>query len=161
MIGSFLIYSLSPWLVLAALGLALGCPWLDLGAHLAQFELPLGALGAPWAPFGVPWGFLGGPLGVPGGPLGCPGRFSQICRKLDAQFRANVSILQCLRIKNGLAEFIPGSPGSRLSAQSGARAAVPNPTSRAGGQDDVSLEQTPSNYLMSIMDIVYVYVIAH
>ena len=82
------------------------------------------------------------PLGYLGGALGCPGLFSQICRKLDAQFRANVSILQCLRIKNSLAELIRGS---RLSAQSGARAAVPNPTSRAGGQDDVSLEQTPSN----------------
>ena len=87
------------------------------------------------------------PLGYLGAALGCPGLFSQICRKLDAQFRANVSILQCLRIKNCLAEFIRGSPGSRGSAQSGARAAVPNPTSRARGQDDVSLEQTPSNEL--------------
>ena len=78
LIGSFVIYSLSSWLVLVALGLALGCPWLDLGAHLVPFELPLGALGAPWGPSGVPWGSLGGPLGVPGGPLGCPGRFSQI-----------------------------------------------------------------------------------
>ena len=71
--------------------------------------------------------------------------------KIGRPIPTDVSILQCLRIKNGLAEFIPGSPGSpgsRLSAQSGARAAVPNPTSRAGGQDDVSLEQTPSNYII-------------
>ena len=56
LIGSFLIYSLSPWLVLVALGLALGCPWLDLGAHLVPFELPLGALGTQWDPLEVPRG---------------------------------------------------------------------------------------------------------
>ena len=33
--------------------------------------------------------------------------------------------------QNGLAELIPGNPGS---AQSGARAAVPKPTSRAGAR---------------------------
>ena len=37
-----MIYSLSSWLVLVALGLALGRPWLDFGAHLAPFLLLLG-----------------------------------------------------------------------------------------------------------------------
>ena len=57
------------------------------------------------------------PLGYLGGALGCTGRFSQICRKLDAQFRANVSILQCLRIESSLPELSrqsPGSPGSGI-----------------------------------------------
>ena len=115
-----LIYSLSSWLVLVARGLALGCLWLELGAHLAPFGLPLdplgapwgpsgvpwgslGApLGAPWCPLGVPWGSLGDPLGVPWGALGCPRQFSQICRKLDAQFRANVSICTRQRIESSL-----------------------------------------------------------
>ena len=145
-----LIYSLSSWLVLVARGLALGCLWLEFGAHLAPFGLPLDPLGAPWGPSGVPWGplglpwgphgvpgeslgvlwvSLGGPLGVPrgslGGPLevpwgalGCTGRFSEICRKLDAQFRAKVSILQCLRIESSLPVLCTQSrqsPGSRGS----------------------------------------------
>ena len=58
------------------------------------------------------------PLGYLGGALGCPGLFSQICRKLDAQFRANVSILQCLRIESSLPELSTqsrGSPGTRGS----------------------------------------------
>ena len=70
-----LIYSLSFWLVLVALGMALGCPWLDFGAHLALFGLPLGFLGSLWGPLGVPWGSLGGPLGVPSGPWGSLGVF--------------------------------------------------------------------------------------
>ena len=76
-IGSFLIYSLSSWLVCVALGLALGSPWLDLGAHLGPFGLPLRPLGTPWgplgvprAPLGLPWGSLGVPWGSLWGPLG-------------------------------------------------------------------------------------------
>ena len=149
-----MIYSLSSWLVLVALGLALGCLWRfwhPLGflfAALGPLGDPIGSLEGPLGPLGPPLGVPPGSLWVPLGCLGCTGRFSQICRKLDAQFRANVSILQCLRIKNSLAEFIPGSRGSRLSAQSGARAAVPNPTSRAGGQDDVSFTNSLKLYAL-------------
>ena len=141
LIGSLLIYSLSSWLVLVALGLALGCLWRfwrPLGflfAALGPLGDPIGSLGGP---SGVPWGpseILGGPLGVPWDALGCTGRFLQICRKLDAQFRANVSILQCLRIESSLPEFSRGSRGSTQSTQStrsGMWPAHDTPSSRRG-----------------------------
>ena len=93
LIGSFLIYSLSSWLVLVALGLALGCLWRfwrPLGflfAALVSLEDPMwslgdpldfprgslwGPLGTPWGPSGVPWRPLGAPWGVPWGPSGIP-----------------------------------------------------------------------------------------
>ena len=97
--------------------------WLDFGAHLAPFDLPLGPLGPPWAPFEVHGGYMGslwgpmglplGSLGVPWGALGCPGQFSQICRNLEAQFRANVSICTRLRIESSLPEFARPARGAR------------------------------------------------
>ena len=73
LIGSFLIYSLSSWLVWVALGLALG----SLGLTWAHTWLPSGCPCAPWGSHGVlggslglPWGSLGVPLGVPRGPYG-------------------------------------------------------------------------------------------
>ena len=93
---------------------------LDFGAHVAPFGLPLAPLGSLWDPSGVPWVSLGGPrgvpwgsLGVPWGALGCPSRFSQICRKLDAQFRVNVSICTRQRIESSLPEFATGATGGR------------------------------------------------
>ena len=59
-----MIYSLSSWLVLVALGLALGCLW--------RFWRPLGFLFAALGPLGDPIGSLGGPSGVPRGSLGDP-----------------------------------------------------------------------------------------
>ena len=160
---------MSSWLVLVARGLALGCLWLEFGAHLAPFGLPLGPLGGPmgsrgaplgvprgslggplgipWASLGVPWGSLVDPLGCPGGALGCLGRcrghFFQICQKLDAQFRANVSNVPRLRIESSLPSFARVAwPARGNGSQS---AAQTPPSTRAGGQDDVSLKETPSN----------------
>ena len=83
---------------LVARGLALGCLWLECGAHLPPFWLPLDPLGA----------------------LGCPKRFSQICRKLDAQFRANVSICTRLRIESSLPDLASGArPARPASGASG------------------------------------------
>jgi len=119
--------------------------------HLRSFQaraLYVGALrgesvtkkGVPLAPRGVPWAAQGHILGF--GP------------KMDLQFRANGSHVCNLSTKVGLAELIRRKPRQAaaipLSPQSGARAAAPNPTSRAGGQDDVSLEQTPSNQVSGI-----------
>ena len=84
-------------------------PWLDFGAHLAPFELPLGPLGSLCA-----WGSLGDPLGVPRGSLGAPwgaqGDFLRFVEKSDAQFRANVSICMRLRIKNASRNSSPDPP---------------------------------------------------
>ena len=135
---------MSSWLVLVARGpalgsfglnlaptwLSLGCPWALRGPLGGPWGTPWGPSGVPWEPHGVhrgslggptglPRGSLGGPLGVPWGALGCTGRFSQICRKLDAQFRANVSILQCLRIESSLPELCTQSRQSRGSPGSG------------------------------------------
>ena len=125
---------MSSWLVLVARGLALGCLWLEFGAHLAPFGLPLGPLGAPWnprglpwGPSGVPWGSLWGSLGLPWGALGCPGRFSRIFRKLDAQFRANVSIRTRLRIESSLPEFARGARGARCASGNGSQSAAQTP----------------------------------
>ena len=64
-----MICSLSSWLVLVALGLALGCLW--------RFWRPLGFLFAALGPLGDPIGSLGGPSGIPWGslvgPWGCLG----------------------------------------------------------------------------------------
>ena len=144
-IGSLLhlyrIPSLSSWLVWVALGLALGSSWLDLGAHLAPFGAALAPLWDPMGSLGGPLGSLGARLGSLGirrgslwGPLGCLGVnrtiFSDLS-KIGRPIRANVSICMHLHIKNSLAEFIRGNPGS---PPSGARAGIPNPTSCARGQ---------------------------
>ena len=82
-----------------------------------------------------------------GNPLGCQGDpISPICQKLDVQFQANVSKVLRLRIEYYLPEFSPGSSGS---SGSGICTAVRNPLPRAGGQDDVSLEETPSDMIYS------------
>ena len=41
-------YSLSLSLALGAFGMALGCPLVDFGGHLAPFGLPLGPLVKNW-----------------------------------------------------------------------------------------------------------------
>ena len=132
------------WVPLGSLWLPLGCPWTPfgppwaslgcLGARSGSLWLPWGCL---WAPLWLPWGRLGVPWrtavppelpgGVPGHPSACQGRSS------TATAHKNKPARICPRI--------PGGPG-----EVAARSAVRSPTStRAGGQDDVSLEQTPSN----------------
>ena len=114
------------------------------GAHFALLGATLGfllgAFGAPWAPKGLslaslwpPFGSLGTPWGHLG-HLGLPrGAWDGFGSKMDVQFRANGSQVACLRTKNDLAELSGGRRVRRVSAQSGAGAAAPNPTSLAPG----------------------------
>ncbi len=61
-------------------------------------------------------------------------RFSQICRKLDAQFRANVSICTRLRIESSLPEFASGASGARGARGNRVTESCSDPPSpRAGG----------------------------
>ena len=98
---------------------ALGAPWAPKGPSLASFWFPFGSLGTPW-----------GHLGHPGIPRGAWDAFGS---KMEVQFQANGSQVARLRTKNDLVEFSGGSAGSALWAQSGARAAAPNPASLAPG----------------------------
>ena len=109
-----------------------GCPWTGFGV-----------------PFGVPWGSLANPLRVPEGALGCLGVpraiFSDLW-KIGRPIPSKCVYLHAPAHKKWPRGIHPSqSVATPGSPQTGARAAVPNPTSRAGGQDDVSLEQTPSN----------------
>ena len=113
--------------------------WRAFGLNLGptcSFGLPLGPLGAPWDPLGVPWGSLGDPWkspGVPWGALGCPRRFSQICQKLDAQFRANVSICTRLRIESSLPSFARPAHVARGNGSQSAAQTLPGHTRRGLG----------------------------
>ena len=142
--------------------------WFPLGVFGAHFVLLgatlgflLGAFGAPWAPKGPslaslwsPFGSLGTPWGHLG-HLGLPrGAWDDFGSKMDVQFRANGSQVARLRTKSDLAEFSAGSGGRRGSAQwaqSGARAAAPNPTSLAPGARMTVVKHTPSNKLQVYM----------
>ena len=114
------------------------------GTHFVLLGAPLDfllkAFGAAWAPkgpslptlwssfgsLGTPWGHLGH-LGLP------RGAWDDFGSKMDVQFRANGSQVARLRTKSDLAELSAGRRGSAQWAQSGARAAAPNPTSLAPG----------------------------
>jgi hypothetical protein len=74
--------------------------------------------------------------------------------KMDVQFRANASQVARLRTKSDLAE-LSGPCG--VWAQSGARAAAPNPNSLAPGATMTVVEYTPSKY-MYIYIYIYVYI---
>ena len=74
-----------------------------------------------------------GPLGGPLGCLGVPSQFSRICRKLDAQFRANVSICTRLRIEFSLPEFAYGARGARGNGSQSAAQTPPGHTRRGLG----------------------------
>ena len=98
---------------------AFGMPWAPKGPSLASLLSPFGSLGTPW-----------GHLGYPGLPRGAWHDFGS---KMEIQFRANGSQVARLRTKSDLAEFSDFNGLSALWAQSGARAAAPNPTSLAPG----------------------------
>ena len=111
---------------------AFGVPWAPKRPSLASLWCPFGSLGTPW-----------GHLGHHGLPRGAWDDFGS---KMEVQFRADGSQIARLRTKSYLAEFSGGSAGSAQWAQSGARAAAPNPTSLApGGQDDGSLDKLPQS----------------
>ena len=79
-------------------------------------------------------GPLKGPLGYLGGALECPRRFYQICRKLDAQFRANVSICTRLHIESSLPELARCARGADGARGNGVTERCSDPPfSRAGG----------------------------
>ena len=73
---------------------------------------------------------------------------------LDPPFRVNLPQVQCLPSKSSLPEFFSGSH-PQSAAVSGSQRQSPemgfgprlgtHPSTRAGDQDDVSSEQTPSN----------------
>ena len=111
---------------------ALGAPWAPKAASLAPLWSPCGSLGTPWGH----WGHLGLSRGA----------WDDLGSKMDVQFRTNGSQVARLRTKSYLAEFSGGSAGSAQWAQSGARAAAPNPTSLAPGAKMTVVKHTPSNY---------------
>ena len=128
-LGSLGVTSRSFWIPLGSLGTPLG-----------SFGVPSGCPWTPWGPQELPWGSLWGPSGLPrgslGGALGCLGvlkRFSQICRKLDAQFRANVSICTRLRIESSLPELASGATGARGNGSQSAAQTPPGHTRRGLG----------------------------
>ena len=130
-------------------------PLNGFGTHFAllgpTLGLLLGPFGTPWAPKGVslaslwpPWGSLGTPRGHLE-HLGLPrGAWDDFGSKMDVQFRANGSQVRNLRTKSDLAEL---SRQCGQCAPMGAkwrksRSSQPHFT-RAGGQDDVSLDKLP------------------
>ena len=128
-----------PLAILAPTWLSFCCAWAIWGPHW----VPRGSLGGP---LDLPWGSLGGPLGVPWGALGCTGRFSQICRKLDTQFRANVFICTRLCIESSLPELAYGAYGARGNGSQSAAQTPPGHTRRGLGLRELNkLPQTIGN----------------
>ena len=103
------------------------------GTHFAVLGLSLAFRWLPWDAGGRIWDSLGPQVEL-GLTLG---------QKWNVRFRYYLERLRCLRIKSDLGDL---SRGSAVSSQSEARAAAPNPT--RAGEDDVSLEQTPSNHYL-------------
>ena len=112
---------------------------LSLERLWASFWEPLGRLGLPR---GSPCRHFGPPLaplrlrGAIWGTLGSQGELGMTWGPKDVQFRANGSQVARLRTKSdlaGISAFSAGSALCALSPKSGARAASPDPTSRAGG----------------------------
>ena len=130
---------------MGSLGGASGVPRGSLGGPLC---VPWGCRGDP---LGIPWGALG----VPWGALGCPRQFSQICRKLDTQFRANVSICTRLRIESSLPDLATGASGARGSGSQSAAQTPPGHTRRGLGLRELNkLPQTTTQYvLLQILSI--------
>ena len=127
-----------------------------LGATLGFL---LGAFGASWALLRVTLATLFSSLGTPLdhlGHLGLPsGAWDDLGSKRDVHFRANGSQVVRLRTKSDLVEF---SAQCGVWAQSGARAAAPNPTSLAPGARMTVVKHTPSNYGMHISLSLYIYI---
>ena len=71
------------------------------------------------------------------------GTCSSFLTKLDVQFQANGSQVRNLPTKSDVAEL---SAASAVWAQSGAKAAAPNPTSLAPGAKMTVVKHTPSTY---------------
>ena len=153
-LGSFWVPLGCPWA-------PLGCPWAPFGCPRAPLGCPWAPLGCPWAllgalgllwdvlrllwaALGLLWGALGLLLGCPWTPfgflgtsLGGPSVFFRIWTPLSEEMLLKYRAGR----QNQASRY--SSPASRgkprqaaaipLSPQSGARAAAPNPTSRAGG----------------------------
>ena len=124
----------SPWATLGFLLGAFGAPWAPKGPSLASLWSPFGSLGTPW-------GHLGH-LGLP------RGAWDDFGSKMDVQFQANDSQVARLRTKSDLAEFECHERRERRIYPKWRKTRTSQPHfTRAGVQDDVSLEQTPSNYI--------------
>ena len=122
------------------LGATLGLLFESFGAPRAPKELSLASLWLPFGSLGTPWIHLGH-LGPPSGA------WADFGSKVDVLFRANGPQVARLRIKSDLAELRCGFAFSARPIHAKWRkssSSQPQFTS-AGGQDDGSLEQTPSN----------------
>ena len=86
-------------------------------------------------------GPLEGPLGSLGVPWGCLGVPRPIFSDLSKIGRPIPS--ECVYLHAPASRNSPGNPADPPEAASGLQLATP--LSRAGGQDDVSLKETPSN----------------
>ena len=129
-----------------------------IGVHLLPFGLHLGAFGVFWV------------------SRGClelhSGTFSKIGPKLDAQFRAFGPDLRSLRTKYDLPEFAAGC--HRMPADARVCPRLPagiaqsgfwHPSTRAGGQDDVSLpnllQNITSHHIISYHNITSHHIISY
>ena len=135
----------------------------DFGPSFTPIEMPVGPVVAHLAPKCLSLGSLWLPSGssgrMPLSPFGAPclpELIPELIPELPMNYQSYFERLRCLCIKNGLVALGIISELSRnypeLSRQGGPkwnkrRSSQPHFT-RAGGQDDVSLEQTPSNYVI-------------
>ena len=91
--------------------------------------------------------------------LVCLGLSNTFWTKLDVQLRANGFQVRSLGTKAGLAEFIPGSPAIPAIPTKWRKGSSSQPRStRAGGWDDVSLDELPQNTAHIIYIYIYVYI---
>ena len=138
LIGSFLCIYLSIWLPLASFGClwnAFGAPWVDFGLRFDSLGSPWALSGRPLGAFGSLWPALGPPLALFGQPLGHIGNFIENW----TSFTEKCVKFTKLSSKYGFcvfARFARLSHGSRRSG--GMKCCSDPPSTRAGGQDDVS-----------------------
>ena len=119
-----------PWSPFGSVWVPLASPWPSFGSHLGSFGRPLGPL---WPCLGPLWPCLGS--------LGAPGSIrAPLSEQMLLKHRA---CAQNLASRNSAGA--PGAPGSSPD-QVSSTAARDLPSTRAGGQKDVSSKQTPSKY---------------
>ena len=135
----FLNIYLVPLASLGCLWDPLGCPWAPLGCPWAPLGCPWAPLGCPWAPFGCPWAPLRCPwtaLGCPWGPRGAP--WGQIPTNGQILVSNTEKCVKFMKLSSKIsfcvfASGLSGFPGSAVM-----ECYSDPPSTRAGGQDDVS-----------------------
>ena len=150
LIGSFCVYRPPLNSLWGARGAPLGPSGTPLGSFCPSWVLPLGLFGMSWGAFGVSLA----PFGPPWGPLWllC-GKSLKLdvhggsqCRFFDRRPQRNHRL--------GIHPRIPQDPPDPVGPanQVSSAAARDLPSTRAGGQDDVSSKQTPSNYYSRLIN---------